>query len=161
MAAVDFFLKLDGIEGESQDSKHKGEIEIDSWSWGCNNSGSFSSGGGGGTGKVSIHDFHFTMAINKASPKLFELCATGTHLKKGLLTCRKAGGEQQEYLKIEFTDILVSTYQTGASGGSPVAHEQIALNFAMVTLAYKEQDAKGGMGGAIKAGWDLKLNKKV
>ena len=91
MAAVDYFLKIDGIPGESTDSKHKNEIDIESWSWGEANSGSHAYGGGGGAGKVSVQDFNFTMHVNKASPKLFLACATGQHIKEALLTCRKAG----------------------------------------------------------------------
>src|SRR3954463_7879854 len=98
MAAVDYFLKIDGIQGESTDSKHKNEIDIESWSWGQTNAGSHAYGGGGGAGKVSMHDFSFTMRTNKASQKLFLACASGQHIKEALLTCRKAGKEQQEYL---------------------------------------------------------------
>jgi len=82
MAAVDYFLKLEGIEGESSDSKHKNEIDIESWSWGETQSGSFAGGGGGGAGKVSMQDFHFVMRVNKSSPKLMEACASGEHIKK-------------------------------------------------------------------------------
>src|SRR5712691_1971915 len=100
MAAVDYFLKIDGIEGESQDSKHKGEIDLESFSWGETQSGTHAAGGGGGAGKVSMQDFHFVMRVNKASPKLLQACAGGQHIPKAILTCRKAGKDQQEFLKI-------------------------------------------------------------
>ncbi len=161
MATVDYFLKLDGIDGESVDDKHKGEIDIQSWSWGETQIGAHGTGGGGGAGKVSMQDFHFTMRVNKASPKLFIACATGEHIKKGTLVCRKAGKEQQEYLKIELEDLLVSSYQTGGSEGGPVPNDQIALNFSKITLIYKEQKADGSLGGEVKSGWDVKANKKV
>lgn len=162
MAAVDYFLKLDGVEGESQDSKHKGEIDVESWSWGESQTGTMAYGGGGGAGKVSMQDFHFVMKVNKASAKLLLACANGEHLKKATLTCRKAGKEQQEFLKITFTDCLVSSYQTGGSGHSDVLPtDQISLNFAKIEFEYKEQLATGGLGGVIKAGYDLKANKMV
>lgn len=162
MAAADYFLKLDGIDGESADSKHKGDIDLQSFSWGASNAGSFSAGGGGGSGKVSMQDFHFVMNINKASPKLMLTCATGEHIKKAVLVCRKAGTEQQEYLKVTFSDVLVSSYQTGASaGGGSGPIDQISLNFAKVEFEYKEQKPDGSLGGAIKAGYDVKANKKV
>lgn len=160
MAAVDFFLKIEGIEGESADSKHKGEIDVESWSWGANNAGSHAAGGGGGVGKVNMQDFHFTAHMNKATPKLMLACATGEHIKKATLVCRKAGKDQQEYLKVTFTDLLVSSYQTGGHGNA-VAADQIALNFAKIEFEYKEQKPDGTLGGAVKAGWDLKLNKAV
>lgn len=160
MAMVDYFLKIDGIEGESQDSKHKGEIEIESFSWGAAQMGTASHGGGMGAGKVQMQDFNFSMRVNKATPKLFLACARGDHIKNAILTCRKAGKEQQEYLKVTFTDILVSSYSAGGSaGGGVVPMDQISLNFTKVEFEYKEQKPDGTLGGAIKAHYDMKLSK--
>lgn len=162
MAAVDYFLKIQGLEGESNDHKHSKEIEILSWSWGANQSGSFATGGGGGAGKVSMHDFSFQKLIDKSSPKLLLACAQGEHIKEAVLTCRKAGGEQQEYLTIKFSDILVSSYQTGGHGDGDVRPlDSISLNFGKIEFDYKEQKADGSLGGSVKTGWDLKANKKV
>lgn len=162
MSVTDFFLKIDGVDGESADSKHKGEIDLLSWSWGETQSGAHAGGGGGGAGKVSMQDFHFVMTVNKATPKLILACASGEHIKEATLTCRKAGGEQEEYLKYKFSDLLISSYQTGGSGGSGVIPtEQISFNYSKMEVEYKEQKADGTLGGAVKAGWDLKANKKV
>jgi len=162
MAAVDYFLKIDGIEGETQDAKHKNEIGLESWSFGESQGGSHSAGGGGGAGKVQMQDFHFVMKVNKASPKLFLACATGEHLKKAVLVARKAGGEQHEFLTWTFSDLLVSSYNTGGAGGSDVIPmDQISFNFSKVEVEYKEQKADGSLSGPIKAGYDLKANKKV
>jgi type VI secretion system secreted protein Hcp len=162
MAAVDYFLKIEGIDGESADSKHKGEIDLQSWSWSEHQSGAHAAGGGGGAGKVSMADFHFTMHVNKASPKLLLACATGEHIKKAVLVCRKAGKEQQEYLKITFEELLVSSYQTGGSAGSSVVPtDQISLNFTKIHYEYKEQKPDGTLGGAVQAGYDVKANKKL
>jgi type VI secretion system secreted protein Hcp len=162
MAAVDYFLKIDGIEGESQDHKHKNEIHLESWSFGEQNSGTMSHGGGGGAGKVSMQDFHFVMTVNKASPKLFLACATGEHIKKAVLTCRKAGKEQQEFYKVSFEQLLVSSFQTSGSGSASVLpQESISLNFAKIEIEYKEQKADGSLGGPVKAGYDLKSAKAV
>lgn len=162
MAAVDYFLKVDGIEGESHDHKHKGEIDVDSWSWGETQAGTHSGGGGGGAGKVQMQDFHFVMQVNKATPKLMLACATGQHIPKAVLTCRKAGKEQQEFLKITLSDLLVSSFQTGGSGHSDVVPtDQISLNYSKIEFEYKEQKADGTLGGAVKAGYDVKINKQV
>ena len=159
MALVDYFLKFDGIQGESQDKTHKNEIEIESFSWGATQSGTAARGGGMGAGKVQMQDFHLVMKVNKASPKLMLACAQGEHIKSATLTCRKAGKEQQEYMKVTFSDILVSSYQTGGSGGADVLPmDQISLNFSKVEIEYKEQKPDGTLGGAIKAHYDLKTN---
>ena len=162
MAHVDYFLKIDTIEGESADKAHKGEIDLESWSWGEAQSGAHVAGGGGGAGKVAMQDFHFVMKINKASPKLFLACASGEHIKKAVLTCRKAGKEQQEYMKVTMSDLLVSSFQTGGSNhGDALPTDQISLNFAKIEVEYKEQKVDGTLGGPVKAGWDVKQNVKV
>src|SRR5262245_52992254 len=106
MAVVDYFLKLDGIQGESHDDKHKNEIDVLGWSWSEQQSGSGTTGGFG-AGKVHMGDFHFTMIANLATPKLALACATGEHLKMAVLTCRKAGKDQQPYLTITLEEVLV------------------------------------------------------
>jgi type VI secretion system secreted protein Hcp len=160
MASVDYFLKIDGIDGES--TARKGEIDLESWSWGETQTGTHVGGGGGGAGKVQMQDFHFVMTCNKASPKLLEACATGQHIKEGTLLCCKAGGKQEEYLKIKFSDLLISSFQTGGSShGDVVPTDQISFNFSKIEYEYKEQKADGTLGGAVKAGFDLKTSKKV
>jgi len=162
MAVVDYFLKIEGIPGESQDDKHKNEIQIESFSWGESQGGSAAHGGGMGAGKVLMQDFRFVMKINKASPKLMLACAQGEHIKSAILTCRKAGKDQQEYLKITFSDLLVSSYQTGGSGNADIVPlDQISLNYTKIEMEYKEQKPDGTLSGPIKAGYDIKAMKVV
>jgi type VI secretion system secreted protein Hcp len=160
--ASDYLLEIDGVKGESGDAKHKETIEIESFSWGATNQGAHSGGSGGGAGKVSFQDMHFTTRVNKASPLLLLSVASGEHIKKAVLFVRKAGKEQQEYYTVTMEDLLVSSWQSGGSEGSnalPV--DQFSLNFTKVKFEYKPQDAKGGLGSAIAAGWDVKKNVKV
>lgn len=161
MAAVDYFLKIDGIEGESGDGAHGGEIDVLSWSWGETNAGTHSGGGGGGAGKVAVQDFNFTMKACKATPKLMLACASGQHIAEATLTCRKAGGAQEEYLKIKFSEIHIASYQTGGSGGDVVPLEQISFNFSKIEYEYKPQKPDGSLDAAVTAGWDVKKNEKV
>lgn len=162
MALADYFLKIDGIPGESQDAKHKDEIHLESWSFGEANAGTFSHSGGGGAGKVQMQDFNFTAHISKASPLLFLRCASGEHIPKAVMVARKAGKDQQEYYKITLSDLLISSYNIGGSGqGDVVPMDQVAMNFAKIEIEYKEQKADGSLGAAAKAGWDLKKNVKV
>jgi type VI secretion system secreted protein Hcp len=154
-----YFLKLDGILGDSTDAKHKGEIQLLSFSWGSSNSGTTgSAGGGAGAGKVSITDFQFATATSQASPLLFLATATGKHLKSGLLTVRRKGRGQQEYLKIELTDVLVSSYQQGASNGT-VPVDSASLNFSKIKYSFYPQKADGSLGAPVTATWDLLANK--
>lgn len=157
--AVDYFLKIDGIKGESQAEGHKEEIDLMSWSWGESNSGSMAFGGGGGAGKVSMSDFSFTMKNSKASPKLLLSCANGEHIATADLACRKAGGKQYDYLKIKFSEVFISSYQTGGSAGDEIPMESISFNFAKIEYEYYEQDAKGNVKQAGTAKYDLKAVK--
>ena len=162
MAQVDYFLKIDGVDGESTDDKHKGEIEVESFSLGATNAGSFQSGGGGGSGKVAMADIHIVKKVDKASAKLLTSCCTGEHLKTATLVCRKAGKDQQEFLTIVLSPILISSFQNAGSAGSDVIPmDQISINYGKIEFKYKEQKPDGSLGGAVKAGYDLKANKKI
>jgi type VI secretion system secreted protein Hcp len=159
--AVDFFLKIDGIEGESTDSKHAKEIDVDAWSWGeSQTGGAVPGGGGGGAGKVSMQDFSFVMKFNKASPKLMLACATGKHIKSARLAVRKAGGTPLDYLTFTFLDVLVSSYQTGGTEAAGIAPlDQVSLRYAKIEVEYKAQKPDGSLVVAGQFKYDLKLNK--
>ena len=159
MAQVDYFLKFDGIKGESADAKHKDEIDIEAWSWGETNAGGHASGGGGGAGKVSMQDFHFVMRMNRASVSLMKACATGEHIKDATLSARKSGKGQQEFLVIKFNDVLISSYQSGGSEGSVSPIDQVSFNFAKIDVEYKPQKADGSVEAGIHFKYDIKANK--
>jgi type VI secretion system secreted protein Hcp len=159
MAAFDYFLRVDGIQGESADAKHKGEIDVLSWSWGeTQATGPPSSGGG--AGKVEMSDLTVVTHVSKASPHLLLACATGKHIKSAVLTGRKAGKGQAEFLTFSLSDVLVSSYQTGGSASVEPPTDSVSLNFAKVQVEYKEQKADGSLGETVKVGWDRKANKQ-
>ena len=160
--AVDYFLKIDGIPGESTDSKHKDEIDVEAWSWGeVNPPAPEPGGGGGGAGKVQMQDLNFTAPFSKASPNLFLACASGKHLKSAVLSARRAGKSQAEFLTFSLSDVLVSSYQTGGSEGEVVPIDTAALNFSKIQVEYKMQKADGSLGASVKVGWDVKQNKQL
>lgn len=158
-ASVDYFLKLDGIDGESTDDRHRGEIEILSFSWGAKIAGAHGTGGGGGAGKVSFQDLHFTATSSKASPKLFLSTATGQHIKEAVLTVRKSGERQDDYYIVKLSDVLVSSYQAGGAQGGDLPSDQVSLSFAKIEFSYTPQNADGRPGTLVKACYDVKSNK--
>ena len=156
---VDFYLKIDSVLGDSLDSHHKDEIEVIDFSWGETHASSLSAAGAA-VGKVAIEDFHFTSLIGVASPKLMLLCANGKHLKSAILSGRRPGASQQDYLKITLSDVTVSAYHLSAlTGDGPV--DEVSLQFSKVQIDYKPQKATGALGAAVHAGWDVKLNKEI
>ena len=156
--ASDYFLKIDGIPGESLDAKHKDEIEVLSWSWGETNEPPPASGGGAGSGKVAMTDLHVSANFSRASPQLLLACASGKHIKSAVLTGRKAGKAQAEFLTFSLSDVLVSGYQTGGSAAEAPL-DSISLNFSKIEVSYKQSKADGSLAKAIRVGWDRKANK--
>ena len=158
--AVDMFIKIGDLEGESRDKTHKGKIDVLAWSWGMSQSGSAHQGGGMGAGKVSMQDISITKYIDKCSPDLMLKCATGTHYADALLICRRAGDKPLEYLKITMTDVLISSVSTGGSGGEDRLTENVSLNFAKVKVNYVEQTEKGGEGAKPEMTFNIAENVK-
>jgi type VI secretion system secreted protein Hcp len=158
--AVDMFLKLDGIKGESGDHKHKDEIHIESFSWGLSQTGAHGTGGGGGAGKVSVHDISVTKFLDESSTALMLACCSGKHIPSGLITVRKAGDKPLEYLKIKLTDILISGVQEAGHGGDQLS-ENVTLNFAKFHVEYQKQKPDGSGQPAGEMGWDVKANVKA
>jgi len=167
MAAVDYFLKIDGIKGESQDQSHKDEIDVQSFSWGMAQQGTAVKGGGMGAGKVAVSDLHITKQVDVASPKLLDACATGKHIASAQLTCRKAGGSPIEYWTVKLTDVLISSVhqQPAANGGSANAgnspllpEEVITINYSAYEANYKGQQKDGTAGGAVTSKFNVKTN---
>lgn len=159
-AAVDYFLKADGIDGESTNDRHRGEIEIESFSWGATQSGTEATGGGGGAGKVSFQDLHFTMKTSKASPKLMLACATGEHIKQVVLTGEVSGKKGQKFLEIRMEDVLVSSFQQGGSADN-YPTESVSMNFSKIVFTYYPVNPDGSLGAPVSGGWDIKENKQV
>jgi type VI secretion system secreted protein Hcp len=146
-AATDIFLQLDGIQGESTHKDHKGEIEVLSWSFGLTRP--IASGGPGMArgGKLCASDIALMKILDKSSPAIITNMVSGKTIPKGKLTFVQAGETQQEYLTIELTGILVSSYQ--ASGSSEVPMDSVSLHFGTAKMSYKPMDEKGGLGAAV------------
>ena len=160
--AIDAFLKLEGIKGESVDKAHKDEIEVLSWSWGVSQTGTMHRGPGGGAGKANVSDLSIMKYVDRSSPVLSQACCTGQHFPKATLSLRKAGGEPLDYLVITLEDVLISSVQTGGSQGDELITQSVSINFARFKESYQPQNSKGGKeGGAIEAGYNIATNEKI
>jgi type VI secretion system secreted protein Hcp len=157
--AVDMFIKLEGIDGESKDHAHEGEIDVLAWSWGESQSGSFHAGGGGGAGKVSVQDLSFTKYVDLSTPVLWFHCAQGKHIPEAILTVRKAGEAPIEYIVATLTKVIVTSVSTGGSGGEDRLTENVTLNFADAQLQYTEETETGEEGSKKTFHWDIVANE--
>ena len=161
--AISAFLKIDGVEGEAQDAKHKGEIEVISWSFGETHPGMGTRGGAGSAGKVNMQDFKFTMRTNKASPTLFLRGADGKVLPKTVLSVRRTSDKNQEdFLQITLSNSIVSSFLSMGASGTPDAYpiEEILLNFSQIKISYRPMKADGTYDPFIETGWDVKSMEK-
>jgi type VI secretion system secreted protein Hcp len=154
--AVQYFLRVDGIPGESKDTAHKGEIDVLSFAWGLTNTGVAAPGGGAGAGKASFQDLHVVKPVDKASPKLVEACASGQHIKEVVLTCRRSGKKRLEFLSYKLSNVVITSYQVGGSAPEGPT-DQVSLNFGKIEMEYRPAGAQP----AVRAGWDVAAGKKV
>jgi type VI secretion system secreted protein Hcp len=155
--AVDYFLKLDGIEGESADSSHKNEIQLMSWSWGASQVSSVAGTGGSGAGKADLSDFSLMTYFDKATPKFFKSIGAGTHIASGTLSAVKSGAQGKPYLKVDFAEIFVTTLQI--SGSSEVPTVSISFTYNEIKIDYSLQDEKGNLKSTGPITYNTKENK--
>jgi len=152
MAAVNYFLVVQGIEGESTSAQFEGTIEIESFSWGATQSASTGTGGGGGAGKVSLSDFSVLKRVDKASPQLFLACATGRHIPRALLMARR-NSPNVVFLQYELSDVLVSSFKdVGTEGEYPL--EEVTFTYAKIEFKYVPILPTGQPGSPITVAYD-------
>ncbi|MFZ5891304.1 MAG: Hcp family type VI secretion system effector [Myxococcota bacterium] len=160
--ATDMYIKLDGIEGESLDSKHGGEIQLLSFDFGAAQSATAHEGSGSTSGRADVLDLSIVKNTDKSSPLLFFLCCSGTHIPKAVLNVRKAGGSAPlDYLTITLTQVLVSSFKSGAQGSSDRVTETVVLNFATIKVDYTPQKADGSGLPQVSKGWNISTNSEL
>lgn len=151
---ISYFLKIDGIGGESKDAQHMDQIDIMSWDWGFSRTPQEK--GKGGAGKVETKDFTFTKRVDKASPQFLIYCASGKHIKDATLTAHKAGASA-DYLAYTFHDIMCTSFGAGGSNSEPPS-EHISFSYGKVEVEYKEQKTDGTFREPLKSAWDFVKN---
>jgi type VI secretion system secreted protein Hcp len=162
--AYDAFLKLDGVTGESQKDKHKGEIELLSFSWGVSNPTSTSHGTGLASGKSQHADFSVVKNTDKSSVTLFQNCCSGKHFPKATIALQKStGGTSGEtYLTYDFEKVFITHVSwAGNTSGGDSPQETVSFTYEAVKIAYKAQNADGSLGAQQMGGWNQATNSKV
>jgi len=155
--AVDYFLDLEGIEGESQNSNFKNKIQVMTWNWGASNVSSVGGTGGSGAGKVDMSDVSLMLNFDKSTPKFFKSIAKGTHIAKGTLSAVKSGAEGKPYLKVNFSEIFVTGLQMSASSEAPTV--SLSFSYNEIGIDYSIQDEKGTVNSTGEIKYSTKQNK--
>lgn len=159
--AHDIFIRLSGIEGESQDFKHRGEIEVLRWRWIVSQPSNMHNGSGGGLGKCIVEDLCFDHYIDKASPVLLNHCLTGKHIPEATFTIRKVGGLPLDYLRLSLQDVIITQVRPVGLNTMRMPREKIALSFARIKMDYISQNKQGAADSQISSAYDIKANRII
>jgi len=153
--AVDMFLKLAGIDGESTDEAHPREIVALGFSQGVTSAGA----SGGGTGRASFTDLTIRKQVDAATPLLYLNAAQGTLIREAVLTVRSSGQTPFEFYRITLTDVTISHVQTDGAAGGERPTETVSLKFAAIEWRYVPQKADGTAGTPVVTRWNVAENR--
>jgi type VI secretion system secreted protein Hcp len=160
--AIDVYLQIDGIKGESQDSAHQGWIELSSAQWGVTQprSATVSTGGGHTAERCEHQALSLSKLADLASPILMQHCSMGKTVPKAKLEFMRADGDGKpvRYYQVELENVMIASMTQMVSQGS-ILHDNIGLRFSKVKWSYMQQKIGGGAGGSTVGGWDLAANK--
>jgi type VI secretion system secreted protein Hcp len=158
---ADIFMKIDGLTGECTDSEHKDWIEVLSYNHGITQPASATavSAGGGTTARCEHQDFSITKFVDKSSPKLYEFCSSGKHVKDVTIELLRASGDKRvKYMEIKLQQVIIA--HVAPSGGKDFPTEAISLNYGIINWIYTQQKrADGSQAGQTTGGWSLVDNK--
>jgi type VI secretion system secreted protein Hcp len=161
--AVEIFLELPDVEGESLKSGFEGKVDILQYSWASSQSATRHSGTGGGSGQANVGDIHFSKYLDKSTPVLFKTLLMGKHYDTGTLTVRKVtGGKPLDYLVIKLEEVIISSYQTGGgAGGDDRIIENMSLNFRKFEMIYTVQEGKGAGSAQVPVSYDIAVGPEA
>ncbi|NHZ60780.1 Hcp family type VI secretion system effector [Massilia genomosp. 1] len=162
--AIDVYLQIEGVKGESADSTHKDWIECESVAWAISQprSATSSTAGGHTAERAELSEISLVKIADLASPVLAQHCASGKTLAKAKFEFFRADGtgERVKYYEIELDNVLIGHIAPSVGAGS-IMTESVALKFSKVKWKYVQQKIGGGAGGNTSGGWDAALNKVV
>lgn len=146
--ASDMFLFLEGVPGESADSRHKDWIEILAFSKGMSHSGT----------KPTFSELWLQKDQDKSSPLLALRAANGARIPRAVLELIQPGETRARFYQVTLSNSTVRTWQISGSAGQIKPSEAVGLDFAWISWTYTEFDATGRPRGDISAYWDLVRN---
>jgi type VI secretion system secreted protein Hcp len=160
--AIDVYLQIDGIKGESADDKHRDWIEVSNVHWDVRQprSATASTAGGHTSERVDMTDILVSKLADLSSPILMQTCAMGKTIPKAKLEFMRAdaNGQPIKYFEIELENVLIGMVSPSLNAGD-IMKENVALKFSKVKWKYTQQKIGGGSSGNTAGGWDLSANR--
>lgn len=162
--AIDVYLQIDGIKGESNDSAHKDWIECSTVEWEVlqPKSATASTGGGHTAERCEHKDIVITKLADLSSPLLLQNSSSGKTFPKAKLEFLRADaqGDRIKYFEIELDNVLIGGVAPSVKPGD-ILTEELRLKYSKVKWKYIQQKTGGGAGGNTSGGWCLSTNKPV
>ena len=160
--AIDVYLQIDGIKGESADTTHKDWIEVKSVNWEVlqPKSATASTGGGHTAERTEHKDIILTKLADLSTPLLLQNCSSGKTIPKAKFEFLRADGqgERIKYFEIELENVLISGVAPSVQAGD-ILTEHVSIKYSQVKWKYTQQKIGGGAGGNTSGGWNLSTNK--
>ena len=147
---VDWWLRLDGIDGESTDREHPRQIEVLALDWQATQKSTSAAGAGS-------KDISLALATSSASPAILKKCVQGAAVPTATISGRKSGEGQRDFLTWDFTSLRFKSYDVAFTEGPPI--DVVTFSFTQVTMTYRPQDPKGGLGTPVVVTWNVKTDK--
>lgn len=154
--AVDYYLNLATVQGESQATGFANQIQVLSWSWGGSNVSSVGSSGGSGAGKANLSDLSVMINFDKSAPELFKGMTSGTHYATGVLSAVKTGAANKPYLTVSLTEVFVTSLQLSASSEIPTV--AVSFTYKSIKIEYSTQATNGTLTSTGPVSYDLTTN---
>ncbi len=163
--ALDIFLKLGEIKGDSLDARHRDEIVVLSWDWGITQTaaplGGGGASGGAAVGRTEFRRIRFAHRIDVASPLIMLACATGKRLREAKFTVRHPGEHGAEFLTVKLSDVIVTLVEPAINGDNGETYEAVTFEYGKVEVEYTPRAPNGTPGTPVRFGWDLRANKSI
>ena len=159
--AVDYYLKLDSIDGESVTQGFEQTIQLLSFSWGGSQVTSVAGTGGSGAGKVDLSDLSIMKHLDSASPLIYKALIAGQNIANATLSACKAGaggasGGSKAFLKITLGELFPTSMQL--SGSSEIPTESVSFSYNTIKYEYSKQDDSGNLVSTGPVSFNLKKN---
>ena len=164
--AVDIFLVIPGVKGETADATFakQNAIDVQSWQWGMSQAGSAGQGSGSGVGKVNVNDITIQKFVDKSTPVLMAACCAGTAYGTSasnpvVLSMRKAGGANPlVYMTVTLFNVTISGVQPSTSNSNDMQTETLSLHFGAHQVVYTPQKSDGSKDADVTHTWNIAGN---
>jgi type VI secretion system secreted protein Hcp len=145
------FAKIDGIQGDSTNAKHAGEVDVAAVRFALLGANSGLCGGSGV--RASFSPLVLEKRVDLATVPLTRAATLGTHIPHTRVQLVSTGAVPVAFLTYDLTDVSVASVRDVDRGDSLT--EEVELNFARIATTFVPVKADGTPGAAITFCWDI------